>query len=181
MAARKIKVNPLSTKSIDEAIAALEKEKKFIHEAAAEIVRTLTEIGTAKAKELIPVDTGEAQTSIIGYVLDEGNIGIINASGEYCVYLEFGTGVRGQGSPHPSAEWTAEASRLTGGKYTGYLSGKHIFTTKDGRIGWLYPGDDGKLHFTEGIESQHFMYDTLLYLRSKVAEIAREALHGGKG
>jgi len=177
---RKIRVNPLDVASIDAAIAELEKEKKFVHEAAAEIVRTLTMLGEQKAKELIPVDTGEAQASIIGYVLDEDNVGIISATGEYCVYLEFGTGVKGQSSPHPSSEWLAEASALTGGKYTGYLTGKHIFTTKDGRIGWLYPGDDGKLHFTEGIDSQHFMYDTLLYLRSKVAEVAKGAFsrHG---
>lgn len=176
---RKITINPLDTESINEAIKELEKIKESVHEAAVEIVKTLTELGTAKAKELIPVDTGYAQASILGYVLDEGRIGVINASGEYCVYLEFGTGVKGQSSPHPDSDWEAEASRLTGGKYTGYLSGKHIFTTKDGRVGWLYPGDDGKLHFTEGIDSQHYMYDTLLYLRSKVAEVAKEALANG--
>lgn len=168
---RKITINPLDTGSINEAIKELEKIKESVHEAAVEIVKTLTELGTAKAKELIPVDTGYAQASILGYVLDEGRIGVINASGEYCVYLEFGTGVKGQSSPHPDSDWEAEASRLTGGK--------HIFTTKDGRVGWLYPGDDGKLHFTEGIDSQHYMYDTLLYLRSKVAEVAKEALANG--
>lgn len=178
---KKITVNPLDTESIGAAIKELEETRDFIHTAAVEIVKTLTEMGTAKAKELIPVDTGYAQASIIGYVLDEGRIGVINASGEYCVYLEFGTGVKGQSSPPPSGDWEAEASRLTGGKYTGYLSGKHIFTTKDGRVGWLYPGDDGRLHFTEGIDSQHYMYDTLLYLRSKVGEVAREALRNGKG
>lgn len=176
---RKITINPLDAESINEAIKELEKIKESVHEAAVEIVKTLTELGTAKAKELIPVDTGYAQASILGYVLDEGRIGVINASGEYCVYLEFGTGVKGQSSPHPDSDWETEASRLTGGKYTGYLSGKHIFTTKDGRVGWLYPGDDGKLHFTEGIDSQHYMYDTLLYLRSKVAEVAKEALANG--
>lgn len=176
---RKITINPLDTESINGAIKELEKIKESVHEAAVEIVKTLTELGTAKAKELIPVDTGYAQASILGYVLDEGRIGVINASGEYCVYLEFGTGVKGQNSPHPDSDWETEASRLTGGKYTGYLSGKHIFTTKDGRVGWLYPGDDGKLHFTEGIDSQHYMYDTLLYLRSKVAEVAKEALANG--
>lgn len=176
---RKIPINPLDAESIDEAIKELEKIKKSVHEAAVEIVKTLTLLGTAKAKELIPVDTGYAQASILGYVLDEGRIGVINASGEYCVYLEFGTGVKGKNNPHPDSDWEAEASRLTGGKYTGYLSGKHIFTTKDGRVGWLYPGDDGKLHFTEGIDSQHYMYDTLLYLRSKVADVAKEALANG--
>lgn len=174
----KISINPLDPDSIDKAIEELEKTKKAIHQAALDIVKTLTEMGTEKAKELIPVDTGEAQASILGYVLDDECIGVINASGEYCVFLEFGTGVVGQSSPHPDSDWLAEASRLTGGKYTHYLSGKHIFTTKDGRVGWLYPGDDGKLHFTEGIESQHFMYDTLIHLRSKLMEVAKEALNG---
>jgi len=178
---RRIKVNPLDIASIDAAIEEVEKQKQLVQTAAREIVKTLTQMGEQKAKELIPVDTGEAQASIVGYVLDEDNIGIIKASGEYCVYLEFGTGVKGQASPHPSGEWLAEAANLTGGKYTGYLTGKHIFTTKDGRIGWLFPGDDGKLHFTEGIDSQHFMYDTLLYLRSKVKEVARETFAHGKG
>ena len=64
----KIKVNPLDPDSIDEAIAEIEKYEKYVAEKAQELVRLLKDLGLERAKELVPVDTGEAKASIIGYI-----------------------------------------------------------------------------------------------------------------
>ena len=55
----------------------------------------------------------------------------------------------------------------------GYATGSKIFTTKDGRVGWIYPTDDGGFRFTEGMESRPFMYETALELQSKFEQIAK--------
>ena len=167
----KIKVNPLDPDSIDEAIAEIERYETFVAEKAQELVRLLKELGVEKAKELVPVDTGVAQASIIGY-MDE-NKGIIQAGG-YCKYIEFGTGVRGLGSQHPSPEYLAIMQWA-------YNSGATIFTTKDGREGWYYPADDGSWRFTEGMPSRPFMFETAKYLKSEAARLAKEAFINGEG
>lgn len=167
----KIKVNPLDPDSIDEAIAEIERYETFVAEKAQELVRLLKELGVEKAKELVPVDTGVAQASIIGY-MDEDK-GIIQAGG-YCKYIEFGTGVRGLGSQHPSSEYLAIMQWA-------YNSGATIFTTKDGREGWYYPADDGSWRFTEGMPSRPFMFETAQYLKSEAARLAKEAFINGEG
>lgn len=167
----KIKVNPLDPDSIDEAIAEIERYETFVAEKAQELVRLLKELGVEKAKELVPVDTGVAQASIIGY-MDEDK-GIIQAGG-YCKYIEFGTGVRGLSSQHPSPEYLAIMQWA-------YNSGATIFTTKDGREGWYYPADDGSWRFTEGMPSRPFMFETAQYLKSEAARLAKEAFINGEG
>lgn len=167
----KIKVNPLDPDSIDEAIAEIERYETFVAEKAQELVRLLKELGVEKAKELVPVDTGVAQASIIGY-MDEDK-GIIQAGG-YCKYIEFGTGVRGLGSQHPSPEYLAIMQWA-------YNSGATIFTTKDGREGWYYPADDGSWRFTEGMPSRPFMFETAQYLKSEAVRLAKEAFINGEG
>lgn len=120
---------------------------------------------------MVPVDTGVAQASIIGYIDEAEGIGVISAGG-YCKYIEFGTGVRGRDNAHPSAEYKAIMQWA-------YNSGATIFTTEDGREGWYYPADDGTWRFTEGMPSRPFMYETAQYLRREAHRIAREVISGG--
>ena len=49
-----------------------------------------------------------------------------------------------------------------------------IFTTQDGRVGWIYPTDDGGFRFTEGMQSRPFMYETALELQREFPRIAKE-------
>lgn len=167
----KIVINPLDPDSIAKAIKELEKRKEHIHKCVENLVRLLTKLGVEKARDLVPVDTGVAQASIIGYFDEAEGIGIIRAGG-YCKYIEFGTGVRGRDSPHPSAEYKAIMQWA-------YNSGATIFTTKDGREGWFYPADDGSWRFTEGMQSRPFMYETAQYLKREAQRLAKETFSGG--
>lgn len=102
----KITINPFDPDSIDEAIKKLEKRKERIHKCAEKLIQRLTDLGVEKAQELVPVDTGTARSSIIGYLDEAEGVGIISAGG-YCKYIEFGTGVKGRDSSHPSEEYKA--------------------------------------------------------------------------
>lgn len=166
-----IRINPFDPDSIDAAIKELEKRKRAIHKHAEELTQLLTNLGVEKARDLVPVDTGVAQSSIIGYIDDAEGIGIIRAGG-YCKYIEFGTGVRGRESPHPSAEYKAIMQWA-------YNSGATIFTTKNGKEGWYYPVGDGAWRFTEGMPSRPFLYETAQYLRKEAKRLAREVFKDG--
>ena len=168
-----IKVNPLDPDSIDKAIEEVEAYLNNIEEQAAVLVQELTQMGRIRAMDLVPIQTGEALNSITAYFDSENNRGVIQAGG-YCKYIEFGTGVLGLGSQHPSPEYLAIMQWA-------YNSGATIFTTKDGREGWYYPTDDGSWRFTQGMPSRPFMFETAQYLKKEASRVAREVFGNGKG
>lgn len=164
----KIKVNPLSLSSIEDAKKKVEDYQKQLESKTEEIIKRLTEEGLLRAIDTVPIYLGGAVNSITGYV--EGNKGIIRAGG-YCAFIEFGTGIRGENSPHPSAEYIAAMQWA-------YNVGTTIFTTKDGRTGWFFPADDGTWKFTEGMPSRPFMWQTAQYLKAEYKRIVKETLNG---
>lgn len=167
----RIKINCFDPKSIDAAIKSLEKERDELEKKAESLVRLLTNLGVEKARDIVPIDTGTAQASIIGYVDEAEGIGIIRAGG-HCKYIEFGTGVKGRSKKHPSPEYI-EIMKWA------YNVGATIFTTKDGREGWYYPADDGTWRFTEGMPSRPFMFETAQYLRREAKRLAKEVFRNG--
>lgn len=58
------------------------------------LVENLIYDGVVIAKEEVPVDTGELRDSIHGEMTDKG--GAIIAGTDHCVFVEFGTGMRGK-------------------------------------------------------------------------------------
>ena len=78
----------------------------------------------------------------------------IEVSGEYGLYVEFGTGIVGKENPHPS-------KYDFGGEYglSDYDSGGY------GHVGWYYFDADGKRQWTKGMPARPFMYNTYLYIR----------------
>ena len=74
-------------------------------------------------------------------------------------YVEFGTGIVGSENSHPDTS-------IVGWKYD---------TNKHGEKGWHY-FKDGAWHWTQGMPSRPFMYNTASELRSMntIADIARE-------
>lgn len=104
-------------------------------------------------------------------------------------YVEFGTGVKGKGSPH-------NLSNQMGWQYQ---IGSH-FTMWHGMIGWWYPttADDKNtstrevkdesgeptgeyVAFTMGMPSRPFMYNTALALRESLHKTAEEVFKNDKG
>jgi HK97 gp10 family phage protein len=156
----------LSYEGLGKLIDELKDYRNSLDDKCNEIVRQLKDMGVETAKELCPVDKGDARDSIVGY-MDESNHSATIIAGSHCIYIEFGTGVVGAGNSHPSAEWIAFMSWA-------YGSGGTIFTTKDGRTGWYYPADDGTWKFTEGMESRPFMYQTVQYLKSQKEKVAKD-------
>lgn len=168
---KNIQVNILDPKSIDKAIKELNKYKKEVENKTVTLVQRLTDLGAnlvrVKIVEMGAYATGELLSGVDGYFSPTLNAGFIRVTSDHVAFVEFGTGVVGQQNPHKSGEYLSLAS-------WGYATGGKIFTTKDGRVGWIYPTDEGGFRFTEGMPSRPFMYETALELERQYMQIAKE-------
>lgn len=167
----KLIVVPLNVKGIKKAKKELEKYKKEIIENSKTLVQKLTDYGVEIARIKIvnmkAVDTGDLLSGVSGYYSPLLNAGFVKVASDHVAFVEFGTGIVGQGSPHTNGEYLSKASWQ-------YASGSKIFTTQKGKVGWIYPTDDGEFRFTEGMQSRPFMYETALQLEKEYARIAKE-------
>lgn len=145
----KIKV---SLGSLDKAIKEIELLKKKIEERKKVLLEKLCERGAEIAREECPVDTGDLRSSIQHMVEDIA--GMVVATSGHAAYVEFGTGVVGSGSPHPTMPWAYDVNA-------------HGFD------GWWYMKND-ELHWTAGMPARPFMYNTAKRLAEEAPEIAKE-------
>ena len=158
--AKKVIKFSLDEKSIDRAIQELNEYKKLFKLKCDLLVKTLTEYGVEIAKmevkKLDAIYTGELQNSIEGF-FPSSNVGIIRAGATYAVYVEFGTGVVGKGSPHPDPQ------------------GYQYDVNNHGYKGWVYYDEDsGTFKWTQGYKSRPFMYNTAKQLERECIKIAKE-------
>ena len=161
----------LDPSGIKQAIKELEKYKKDIENKTRTLTRRLTDLGAnvvrIKIVSMGAYYSGELLSGVDGYFSPLLNAGFIKVSSDHVAFVEFGTGVVGAANSHKNGEYLAKAA-------WGYASGPKIFTTKDGRVGWIYPTDDGGYRFTEGMKSRPFMYETALELQRKFPQIVKK-------
>jgi len=125
-----------------------------------ELVDEFLEEGKSKIKDKLALheDTGETIASVRSERI--GNEGKIMVGGAG-VWLEFGTGVLKNPTPHPNSV-NGVVPHGTYGKGNG----------SDPR-GWVYQ-KDGKFYRTKGIAQTRFMYNTGEELKSEAQEIANK-------
>ena len=167
---KNIQVNIFDPKSVEKAIKELNAYKKEVETKTRELAQRLTDLGAdivrMKIVEMGAYYSGDLLSGVEGYFSPTLNAGFIRVTSDHVAFVEFGTGVVGQQNPHTNGEYLSKAS-------WGYATGSKIFTTKDGRVGWIYPTDDGGFRFTEGMESRPFMYETALELERQYMQIAK--------
>lgn len=129
-----------------------------------ETVVEATKLVHAQAKELAPVDTGQLAGSIHMNTKKTatGYEGRVYTNLEYAMYVEFGTGVKGNGT------------------YPYKIKGLNL-SYKD--KGWLYFSDkEDKYIFTTGQAAQPFMYPALKMHEKHIKDLlkrgVKDATHG---
>lgn len=159
--AKKINIK-LSTKELDAAIKDLKKYKKKVEQLDRDIVHELTEEGVSiaqlNASYMNIYDTGELVNGIESKYL--GDKGYVYSGAPHSAFCEFGTGINGKNSQHPNptlANWQYDVN-------------------EHGEAGWWYKGDDGNWHWTAGMPSRPYMYDTAKMLKNKIIPKARELM-----
>ena len=166
-----IKIDLNKKGSLEEGIKELQVYKKRVEDRTRLLVQKLTDYGAdvvrVKIVNMGAYYSGELYSGVSGYYSPSFNVGFVKVASDHAAFVEFGTGVVGQNSPHKNSEYLSKAA-------WSYASGTKIFTTKNGRVGWIYPTDDGEFRFTEGMESRPFMYETALELQRKCEQMAKE-------
>lgn len=161
----------LDPQSIAKAIKELRKYQKDIERKTKRLVQKLTDYGVKVARVKIvsmgAVYSGELLSGVDGYYSPLLNAGFVRVTNDHVAFVEFGTGVVGKASPHTNGEYLAKAAWQ-------YAVGPKIITTKDGRVGWIYPTEDGGFRFTEGMKARPFMYETALQLQRAFPRMAKE-------
>lgn len=152
----------------------LEKYRDSLNYKARLLAEKLSECGVEIARvqiaSLDAIFTGELIASIHSEYKDStkyGAIFAVVADSSHALFVEFGTGQRGEDKPYPYP--------LPEGVSWDYNVGKTIRqNATTGRYFWFYPGQDGKWHYTEGMPSRPFMYLTSMELIREVPKIAKE-------
>lgn len=161
----------LDPSSLEKAIAEVREYQKEVENKTRILVQRLTDYGAdiarVKIVSLGAFASGELLSGVNGYYSPILNAGFVRVTSDHVAFVEFGTGVVGQNSPHKNGEYLARAS-------WGYATGPKIFTTKNGKVGWIYPTKDGSFRFTEGMRSRPFLYETALELKSIFPQMAKE-------
>ena len=157
--------------SLETGIKELNAYKKHIQEKTSLLVQKLTDYGAEivriKIVNMGAYYSGELLSGVSGYYSPTLNAGFVKVTSDHVAFVEFGTDIVGQNNPHKNGEYLSKAA-------WGYATGAKIFTTQDGRVGWIYPTDDGGFRFTEGMESRPFMYETALELQRSFEQMAKE-------
>ena len=142
----------VSIDNLSDAIKEINRFTAWIEERKKVLLKRLCDRGTEIAREECPVDTGDLQSSIQSMIDDIA--GMVVATSGHAAYVEFGTGVVGSGSPHPTMPWAYDVNA-------------HGFD------GWWYMKNN-ELRWTAGMPSRPFMYNTAKRLADEAPQIAKE-------
>lgn len=151
----------LSTQSIDSALKEIESYKQDLKRKTDSLIQAIVQecvdIARAKIVQMNAVMMGELLGSIQGVYDPATGIGVIFTDCPHAVFVEFGTGSVGSNSPHPDyGSWK-------------YDSNNH------GEAGWWYFGDwDGNWHWTKGMPSRPFLWETAQEISKLMQQATRE-------
>lgn len=151
----------LNSKSIDEAIKQVEAYKKKVEKLAENVVHTAVEMGVETAKDLAmymnAYDSGELVNGIVAEY-DDPTHGRIVSTAPHSAFVEMGTGIVGKQNPGNS------------------IPGWQYDVNEHGEEGWWYVGKDGKRHWTKGMPSRPYMYETAKMLKDSIPWIVEGEL-----
>lgn len=161
--AKQITINILSQKSVEKAVKRLTDYAEDLTDKCNQLTEALAQNGVKTAKMKIAqyeaVYTGELLNSINhekGAVIQSGAEWIIYTGCPWAQFVEFGTGIVGKRHPHPD---------------TGIIGWKYDVNAH-GEAGWFY-FRDGQWHWTKGMPSRPFLYETSLELMQTVTKAAK--------
>ena len=164
MARKKIRFT-LSERSIRQAIIEVESYQRELKMKIDQLLKRLMDEGVDIAKMKVAamdaVFTGQLHDSIRGYYSPGKHVAIIRAGIWYAAFVEYGTGVEGEKSPHPNPDgWVYDVN-------------------EHGEGGWVYLNDnDSKFHWTTGEPAKPFMYETARELEEICGKIVQEVFGG---
>lgn len=152
----------LNEASISQAIKEVRAYQKKVERLADSLTRRLTEQGVSlaqlNASYMNIYDSGELMRGIESQY--KGKVGFVVSTATHSIFCEMGTGIVGAENPHPEVA----------------IAGWRYDVNNHNELGWWYIGRDGQAHWTKGMPSRPFMYDTARMLRQMVVPMAKEVI-----
>lgn len=153
----------LSGSSIDAAIKALETYAAGLPQKVDGAVGSVMEEGLLTAQQTVasypqPYATGQLANSFS--LNHSASSWALRNDSDHAAFFEFGTGIKGARSSYPyefPVSWTYDVNG-------------------HGEAGWEYYGDDGQLHWTQGLPSRPFMAPAAARIRQALVPTVRRAL-----
>ena len=163
MRKRKLSV-PLSGPGIKAAVAELRAYSASLDGKADRLCERLAEEGVNAAVAAVRVDTGNLRDGIYYQRAGKGQF-LVMSTGEYCWFVEFGTGVVGQGTYEGNLpeSWSYDERRTP-----------EAHDPNDPTRWFYYDDKDGGLRSTRGQTANGYMAQAAEEMRQKVLRIARE-------
>ena len=141
-----------------------------LSEFVGKLLQAGVQIASAKVYDMGAVDTGDLDSSIHYLISDDGKRGWIRTDSDHAVYVEFGTGIKGAGAPHPKppAGWVYDINRhgQQGWWYPSDVTDPNPYKRQDASGAWWA--------WTRGMTSRPFMFETATELANQAVEVAKE-------
>ena len=151
----------LDSQSINKAIRQVEQYKRELRNKVKllmeQIVKEGADLAKAKVAQMDAIMYGDLIASIEGVYDPATHVGVIFAGSPHAVFVEYGTGIVGANASHPDP--------VAGWKYD---SNNH------GEEGWWYwSSQDNNWHWTKGMPSRPFMWETEMELPAIITAAAK--------
>lgn len=156
---RKINVDPFDKQSILKAVEELDEYYQELECKCVKLVSKMADHGAEIARVIIqalPYSTDDLASKIYAFYDEKEKCAFIKADSKHAVFVEFGTGLVGEGT-YTNSDYLAVAEKFGWQGYDVGGFGGREFYTKDGRRGWITVMNNGHYYFTEGQEAKHFM------------------------
>lgn len=177
----------LSVKSLKDAAKEIARIKTAIEKSRAIFIKRSVDWIRARASENIAVNYPDFVNDFIAVATD--NLGIVETAEEQMTYIEFGTGIKGQSSPHELAnknnyQYDVNSHGEAGWHFTYYSDTKLDVKESDiiSRTRGNHAGMWEKIH-TQGAEAERFMFNafTDYYNGGVFQKIYKQALEQAMG
>ncbi len=156
----------ISNQGIDSVINKLKSLKSGLKEADNKIVAEMGNfVKDQVAANLAATPYKDGNEDTIPFLEITGNKAKAGMRGIQSVYNEFGTGTKGQNSPHP------EKSKFS---LNDYNSGRKIKVSQSGNLFWIYKNKSGEKVITQGIPAGKQVFNASILLKGKKNEIIRK-------
>lgn len=153
----KVSINVFSRSSIENAKQRLMQKADKIDDGTRRAVEELTQMGYEYMMSIVPVESGGLADSISWEYDQSTNTGRIVIGSDYAIFVEYGTGIVGENSPHPEPApgWSYDVNG-------------------HGEKGWSYfDAKQNRYRWTKGEPAHAFVYRTREFMRQHAGETLR--------
>lgn len=178
MSKKNIKIN-LSSKNIKDTIKRLETLRKNINNSDEEIIKQLSELGLQEIQDNYSKTPFKDGNEDVGFfVTGSATDKKIGVSGSQVLYNEFGTGTKGERSPHPKKNDYGLNAYNSGKTIRRNMKQESNATQNgipEGELYWTYI-KDGQKHYTQGIPAGQQVYKAANKLQKEKTKIIKKVV-----